>query len=53
MYIYKGLFATKFTYYTLNASFERADGINVGNDVIISGVKVGEVVLKKLMINEL
>jgi phospholipid/cholesterol/gamma-HCH transport system substrate-binding protein len=34
--------------YILNASFERVDGINIGNDVMISGVKVGEVKSKKL-----
>jgi phospholipid/cholesterol/gamma-HCH transport system substrate-binding protein len=42
----KGLFTTKPSFYTLNASFERADGINVGNDINISGVKVGEVISK-------
>jgi phospholipid/cholesterol/gamma-HCH transport system substrate-binding protein len=35
-------------FYTLNASFEKVDGINIGNDVMISGVKVGEVKSKKL-----
>lgn len=44
----KGVFGHKTQHYTLNASFERADGINVGNDVNISGVKVGEVIAKKI-----
>jgi phospholipid/cholesterol/gamma-HCH transport system substrate-binding protein len=34
--------------YKLNANFERADGINVGTDVRISGIKVGSVVEEKL-----
>jgi phospholipid/cholesterol/gamma-HCH transport system substrate-binding protein len=39
---------TEGDFYTLNASFERVDGINIGNEVMISGVKVGEVKSKKL-----
>ncbi|MEO1089107.1 MAG: outer membrane lipid asymmetry maintenance protein MlaD [Pseudomonadota bacterium] len=34
--------------YTLNARFDRIDGINVGSDVRISGIKVGEVVGQSL-----
>ena len=34
--------------YKLIANFERADGINVGTDVRISGIKVGSVVEEKL-----
>lgn len=34
--------------YILHASFERADGIEVGSDVNISGVNVGKVISKKL-----
>lgn len=34
--------------YILNASFERIDGLNVGAEVTISGVKVGEVKNKSL-----
>jgi phospholipid/cholesterol/gamma-HCH transport system substrate-binding protein len=30
-------------YYSLRAIFDRADGINLGSDVMISGVKVGSV----------
>ena len=41
-----GLLSTGKSYYTLHTAFERADGINVGNDVSISGVKVGEVTAK-------
>jgi phospholipid/cholesterol/gamma-HCH transport system substrate-binding protein len=44
----KGLIETKGDNYKLKASFERADGINLGNDVLISGVKVGEVLAKEL-----
>jgi phospholipid/cholesterol/gamma-HCH transport system substrate-binding protein len=34
--------------YILNASFDRVDGINIGSEVSVSGVKVGEVRSKKL-----
>lgn len=34
--------------YILSAAFDRVDGINVGSEVTISGVKVGEVITKKL-----
>ena len=34
--------------YKLVANFERADGINVGTDVRISGIKVGSVIEEKL-----
>lgn len=45
----KGFFVSSTgEFYTLNASFERIDGINVGNEVMISGVKVGEVKSRKL-----
>ncbi len=35
-------------FYTLHASFERVDGINIGSEVAISGVKIGEVKSKKV-----
>jgi phospholipid/cholesterol/gamma-HCH transport system substrate-binding protein len=44
----KGLVETNGEHYKLKAAFERADGINLGNDVLISGVKVGEVLAKEL-----
>jgi phospholipid/cholesterol/gamma-HCH transport system substrate-binding protein len=44
----KGFLEKKGDYYKLKASFERADGINIGNDVLISGVKIGEVLTKEL-----
>ena len=34
--------------YILSASFDRVDGINIGSEVSVSGVKVGEVRSKKL-----
>jgi phospholipid/cholesterol/gamma-HCH transport system substrate-binding protein len=34
--------------YKLTANFERADGVNVGTDVRISGIKVGSVIEQKL-----
>lgn len=37
--------------YTLKASFERADGIDIGSDVNVSGVNVGKIVSKELDIN--
>ncbi len=44
----KGFLEKKGDYYKLKASFERVDGINIGNDVLISGVKIGEVLTKEL-----
>ncbi len=35
-------------YYTLNAMFERVDGINIGSEVNVSGISVGKVVDKKI-----
>jgi phospholipid/cholesterol/gamma-HCH transport system substrate-binding protein len=47
--VYKdGLLGSSKTYYTLNTTFERADGINLGSDVSISGVKIGEVKQKRI-----
>jgi phospholipid/cholesterol/gamma-HCH transport system substrate-binding protein len=34
--------------YTLNAAFDRADGLDVGSDVRISGIKVGTVLSQRL-----
>lgn len=34
--------------YKLTAKFDRADGLNIGGDVRISGVKVGKVILQNL-----
>jgi phospholipid/cholesterol/gamma-HCH transport system substrate-binding protein len=47
--VYKnGFFGSSKSYYTLRTAFERADGINIGNDISISGVKVGEVKDKRI-----
>lgn len=43
-----GLVSKQSNYYTLNAIFERVDGLNIGNDVAISGVRVGEVIAKAI-----
>lgn len=40
--------ATRFEGYTLVAKFDNADGIQVGSDVKISGVRVGEVTEVKI-----
>ena len=45
----KGFFNTSTgDVYILSASFDRVDGINIGSEVSVSGVKVGEVRSKKL-----
>jgi len=44
----KGLIEKQGDFYKLQASFEKADGINLGNDVFISGVKIGKVIVKEL-----
>ncbi|SNB60945.1 phospholipid/cholesterol/gamma-HCH transport system substrate-binding protein [Arboricoccus pini] len=36
------------TGYTLNAAFDRIDGLDVGSDVRISGIKVGSVLSQRL-----
>jgi len=50
MFIYsKGLInSNRGEVYILTAAFDRIDGINIGSDVVVSGVKVGEVRSKKL-----
>lgn len=40
---YISSFATKGQFYTLNARFGRVDGLSVGNDVKIGGVRIGSV----------
>lgn len=39
----KNLINSGSNYYILNAAFERVDGIDIGSEVVISGVKVGQV----------
>ena len=50
MFVYsKGFFnSNRGDIYILTASFDRVDGINIGSEVAVSGVKVGEVRSKKL-----
>jgi phospholipid/cholesterol/gamma-HCH transport system substrate-binding protein len=36
------------TGYAVTASFERIDGLNIGNDVRMSGIKVGKVIKQRL-----
>lgn len=44
----KGFLKHNDSNYVLNAAFERIDGINIGDDVVISGVKIGEVTSKSI-----
>ncbi len=34
--------------YNINAKFEKVDGINIGNDVRVSGIKIGKITEMKL-----
>jgi phospholipid/cholesterol/gamma-HCH transport system substrate-binding protein len=45
---YKGASITSTNGYSLNASFDRIDGLGTGADVRISGIKVGNVVEQKI-----
>lgn len=47
--VYKnGFFASNKSSYTLRAQFDNVDGISIGSDVAVAGVKVGEVISKSV-----
>jgi phospholipid/cholesterol/gamma-HCH transport system substrate-binding protein len=47
-YTTSGMNKNELTGYTLNANFDRIDGLNVGSDVKVSGIKVGTVYFSDL-----